>query len=89
MTEEYDCTKDIMLHISLVRRYLNKVILELAMERVPNHDASKLQEPEKSMFDRFTPRLKEVEFGSDEYKAALVDMGDALKHHYANNRHHP
>jgi hypothetical protein len=41
------------------------------------------------MFDTFTPKLKELIFGSDEYKAALVDMGEALKHHYANNRHHP
>lgn len=87
--EKYDCTKDVNLHVHYVRRYLNRVILELVMERVQNHDASKLQEPEKSMFDEFTPRLKEVEFGSDEYKAALADMGEALRHHYENNRHHP
>jgi hypothetical protein len=41
------------------------------------------------MFDQWTPRLKELEFGSDEYKDALAHMGEALKHHYENNRHHP
>jgi hypothetical protein len=89
MAERYDSTKDVELHKRLVSRYLNKVILELAMERSPRHDASKLEEPEKSMFDEFIPKLKETEFGSDEYKAALVDMGQALQHHYQANRHHP
>jgi hypothetical protein len=63
-------------------------ILEL-VNRSDKHDESKLQEPEKAMFDKFTPLLKETVFGSDEYKAALVDMGEALKHHYAANSHHP
>jgi hypothetical protein len=89
MSNTYDCTEDVNLHIRLVRRYLNKVTLELAIERIQNHDASKLQFPEKAMYDEFTPRLKEVEFGSLEYKKALLDMGQALQHHYQHNRHHP
>ena len=45
----------------------------------------KLKEPEKSMFDVWTPKLKEFKFGSEEYKQALDSMGEALKHHYENN----
>ena len=84
----YDCTKDVNIHIGYVKHFIGKIVLKL-VERSFGHDASKLQEPEKSMFDEFTPRLKETVFGSDEYKSALVDMGEALKHHYASNRHHP
>ena len=84
----YDCTKDVNIHVGYVKHFIGKIVLGL-VKRSSEHDASKLQEPEKSMFDEFTPRLKETVFGSDEYKAALVDMGEALKHHYASNRHHP
>ena len=41
------------------------------------------------MFDIWTPELKRREFGGDEYKQALAEMGKGLKHHYENNRHHP
>ena len=53
------------------------------------HDRSKLVEPEKSTFDRVTPKLRELTYGSNEYGAALADMGEALTHHYAENSHHP
>jgi len=33
--------------------------------------------------------LKNLTYGSEEYKAALEGLGPALSHHYANNRHHP
>lgn len=59
------------------------------VDRSKWHDKSKLEEPEKPVFDEFTPKLKELVFGSDEYKAALAGMGEGLKHHYQNNRHHP
>jgi Family of unknown function (DUF5662) len=84
----YDCTEDVEMHIGYVNHFLKPIIFEL-MKRGENHDASKLQEPEKSMYDEFTPRLKELEFGSEEYKASLKDMGKALDHHYQENRHHP
>jgi len=88
MDEKYDCTDDVKLHIWFVKRYMDKMNLALVY-RTPEHDASKLQQPEKYMFDEWTPRLKEFEFGSEEYKNALMYMGEALKHHYASNRHHP
>lgn len=86
--DKYDCTNDVKEHITQVQYCLVGMSIELE-KRIRYHDASKLEEPEKSMFDEFTPKLKEFEFGSDEYNTALSEMGDALKHHYDNNRHHP
>lgn len=84
----YDSTKDTQEHREQVWRFLHMFIAELA-ERATWHDESKLVEPEKSVFDRVTPLLKTLTYGSDEYKAALASMGTALRHHYENNRHHP
>lgn len=84
----YDCTNDVNEHVRKVRYWMGNFIRNL-QARSEHHDKSKLQEPEKSMFDVFTPRLKEIDFGSDEYKQALSDMGAALAHHYEHNRHHP
>jgi hypothetical protein len=53
------------------------------------HDQSKLTSPEVEVFDRVTEKLAGLTYGSDEYKASLAEMGPALQHHYANNRHHP
>jgi hypothetical protein len=53
------------------------------------NDASKLKSPEKEIFDEFTPKLRTSTYGSEEYKGYLQAMGEALKHHYAHNSHHP
>lgn len=53
------------------------------------HDASKLVGIEKEAFDRMTPILKTLTYGTEEYKASLKEIGPALAHHYANNSHHP
>lgn len=84
----YDSTADTLLHIKRVSQLLNEAAIKL-IERGNVHDNSKLQEPEKSEFDRTTPILKTLKYGSDEYKAALADLQSALKHHYENNSHHP
>jgi hypothetical protein len=63
-------------------------IKELA-DRAQVHDASKLGEVEKPIFDKYENILKGLEYGSDAYKAALADMKPALDHHYQANRHHP
>jgi hypothetical protein len=88
MSDKYNCTKDVEFHRFSVAHYLKLIFFEIT-KRIERHDVSKLQEPEKSMFDQWIPRLKEIEFGSAEYKDALTKMGDALEHHYENNRHHP
>lgn len=53
------------------------------------HDASKLKDPEWPIFCKYTVKLRDTTYGSDEYKQYLAEMKPALDHHYANNRHHP
>lgn len=86
--EKYDSTNDTITHIENVMDLLEKIVINLE-NRSARHDDSKLNEPEKSMYDEFTPKLRGSTYGSDEYKGFLKDMGEALQHHYANNSHHP
>jgi len=79
-----DTTKHIMRVRKLVRRFRN-----LLNVRSINHDDSKMSSPEKETFDRVTPKLKSLTYGSAEYRKTLAEMKTALEHHYANNRHHP
>jgi len=68
---------------------MSLVIAEL-QKRATEHDTSKLEDPELPMFAFYGPRLKTMNFGSEEYKECLAEMSEsALDHHYANNRHHP
>lgn len=85
---QYDSTADTKTHIALVAQYLGYVS-EWLKDRANVHDASKLVSPEKEMFDVFRPKLDSLDIQSAEYKQALVEMGEALKHHYAHNSHHP
>ena len=75
-------------HIEQVRRLLYIIIFSLK-DRALNHDKSKLESPEREIFDEYTPKLKDTTYGSDEYNEYLKSMSVALDHHYANNRHHP
>jgi len=84
----YDSMNDTLLHIGVVQKHLSIMIREL-LDRAFRHDGSKLQELEKSMFDKYTPLLRDTTYGSDEYKQYLGEMGVGLSHHYENNKHHP
>ena len=84
----YDCTADILEHKRKVE-YWMRDFTALIEARAKNHDNSKLEPEEKYVFDEYTPKLKTLAFGSDEYKASLAAMGEGLKHHYKANRHHP
>lgn len=90
MQEErrYDSTLDTLNHIGQVRVRLLSAAVDL-IKRAEDHDQSKLGSPEKEVFDRCTPRLRALTYGSEEYKACLADMKTALDHHYAHNSHHP
>lgn len=85
---KYDSTADTLLHIKRVSQLLNEAATEL-IRRGNVHDQSKLEDPEKSEFDRLTPLLKDLVYDSPEYKDSLKELGVALSHHYANNSHHP
>lgn len=84
----YDSTEDTRDHIHQVRNKILDVTSDLAA-RALRHDASKLEPPEKAIFDKFTPKLKTSTYGSDEYKSFLKEMKVALDHHYKVNDHHP
>jgi len=86
--ENYDSKKDTLEHIEKVRNALLFCVRKLHSLAL-NHDKSKLEEPEKRIFDEFTPKLRNTTYGSDEYKSYLNLMQKGLKHHYENNSHHP
>jgi hypothetical protein len=83
----YDSRKDTKKHIDEVQRLLSKVTDDLT-ERGIEHDHTKMNEL-KSAFDIATPRLKNLTYGSPEYKESLADLKPALDYHYAKERHHP
>jgi hypothetical protein len=84
----YDSKIDTLLHIKRVAELLTEASTEL-IKRANVHDNSKLESPEKELFDEYTPKLKTSTYGSDEYKEFLKGLGVALTHHYENNSHHP
>lgn len=84
----YDSKQDTCEHINKVAEFIVTLSLKL-YERMNTHDLSKLKEPEKLIFDEYTPKLAKTTYGSDEYKGYLKEMNVALEHHYAENRHHP
>lgn len=85
MNEQHTYTLD---HIIEVQRLLNFIQIELN-NRSANHDKSKLSSPEVDVFDKHSPELKSIEYGTDEYWQSLKAMEKAINHHHQNNRHHP
>lgn len=85
---DYDSRPDTLAHIREVQTRICDVAVDL-LRRGNRHDRSKLEEPELSVFNEYTPKLKDSTYGSGEYKAFLDGMGEGLKHHYAHNDHHP
>ena len=88
MSIDYDSRVATYEHKTEVCAAISRIIADL-LQRTVEHDASKLVSPEVEVFDRVTPQLRGLTYGSDEYKVALADMGEGLLHHYAANRHHP
>jgi hypothetical protein len=75
-------------HKKLVATYLQTIATELN-RRALVHDDSKFSPEELDAFERMTPILKTLTYGTDEYKSALKELGPALQHHYQVNDHHP
>ena len=86
--DNYDSTEDTLKHIRQVGFFLAQAVGELC-RRASRHDHSKMMPEEKEAFDRETPMLKKIEYGTPEYKTSLERLGKALQHHYRNNSHHP
>lgn len=85
---DYDSTEDTLKHIKKVNEYLLYCCVDL-MRRAATHDDTKLESPEKELFDKYTPKLKDSTYGSDEYYEFLDGLQEALDHHYKYNSHHP
>lgn len=77
-----------MKHIDMVRMFMSKLIKDL-VDRMNEHDNSKLNDLEVKIFTEYTPKLKDCKYGSEEYKEYLKQMKPALDHHYKVNSHHP
>lgn len=66
-----------------------RLIVDAMLRRAIDHDLSKFSPEEWPAFEKATPQLASLVYGSDGYKAALRDLGPALRHHQENNPHHP
>lgn len=84
----YDSKADTLEHIRHVSTNLNNFAIEL-IKRGNKHDQSKLEEPEKPVFDKYTPELQRYAYGTKEYTDNLKNLDVALEHHYKHNDHHP
>lgn len=84
----YDSTASTLEHKRQVTKYMNVLIQEL-IKRAEEHDNTKLEEPEKELFDKYTPMLSKTVYNSPEYLEQMAGLAPALEHHYARNRHHP
>lgn len=84
----YDSTQDALEHIGKVQARVQECTNNLTVRAV-HHDMSKLAEPEKTGYDQLIVDLKDVVYGTDDYKAALVAAKPVIDHHYQVNTHHP
>jgi hypothetical protein len=84
----YDSWKDTLEHIQNVQLKIHVVVQDL-LNRAIIHDASKLQPPEKEVYDKYTPELAVLEYGTDAYRETLRKMKVGIDHHYSVSRHHP
>lgn len=75
-------------HVHTVRSLIYVMVEELD-RRATNHDRSKFEEPEQSVFASTFQELGKTPYGTPEYEDLLRRVKPALDHHYANNRHHP
>lgn len=83
-----ECKTETLKHIHNVEKFIS-IFINNMINRAHEHDRSKLESPELEIFTEYTPKLAHTTYGSKEYKEYLKEMNVALKHHYANNTHHP
>ena len=81
-TEEY-----IGKHISRVQGWINK-FSSILLSRGINHDKSKLEEPELSMWKEMDQEPRYA-YGTPEYQEKINKYKKVFDLHYRHNRHHP
>jgi hypothetical protein len=82
------CLAETYKHVKKVQKNLNLFIIDL-IHRGENHDTTKFEEPELSIFAENTHKLAQIEYGGEEYKRNQETVRPAIEHHYSKNRHHP
>jgi hypothetical protein len=75
-------------HIGQVRALIGRIADEL-LRRSRVHDKTKLEEPELSGWNANVWKLDTLDYGTEEYRAALRDIYPTIQHHYEHNDHHP
>jgi hypothetical protein len=90
MTDDERYEQETKEHIATVEAWMGRAIQTLATRAI-SHDASKFGEPERSGFQAMTAdaRLKDLTYGSEEYRAVLREHKPTIQHHYQMNDHHP
>lgn len=83
-----DSREETKAHIRNIRSKGRKFI-DLFLEELMAHDASKLEGLEKRLFDELAGTQGKHEPLSKEYEKDRIKLQEALNHHYASNRHHP
>jgi hypothetical protein len=83
---EYDTCKHQQTVCNLLLEVSKKFI-----DRAMDHDASKLEEPERSHYIEpvYALNHEEVPYGSERYKELTAQMGKGWEHHKFTNDHHP
>lgn len=76
MSDRYDSRPATMEHIERVRQLLGDVRKDL-FDRAFAHDQSKLVEPELSIFDKFTPKLRVATIRDEPGKWSEQRIADA------------
>ena len=75
-------------HVNEVRTNIWTMISQLD-KRAHVHDASKFEEPERSIFAASGHKLSATEYGSPAYTELMKEVQVAIDHHYSKNTHHP
>lgn len=83
-----DFLVDLIDHKRRVGLYLQKVANAL-FGRAVVHDNSKFSPEEYEPYEEAFPNLQKYAYGTEELRAELRKIKPAIKHHFANNDHHP
>ena len=85
--QEKQVMQETLAHKTRVGDLLTECIHDLT-KRAVHHDDTKFGDEEFPYFAEVTPKLKHIEYGSEEYKENLEKIKPAIEHHHHHNSHH-
>jgi hypothetical protein len=88
MQYNQETINNILKHKEDVAINMGKCIKQL-LYRLSVHDDSKLGEAEYPYYEKLIKDLKDVKYGSNEYKQIVEESRPGIEHHYQYNQHHP